>query len=180
MPQIKERNQNDKIKKPGKAQQSKGVLRIMTAKLRKNMAQHGQQGEEHTADTQAVEQSTRVGTFATREIGNRVERVAERMIHPSRHPKTRKGKIKGDGYIPKFGTSELPPAVDTPEHGIAVNSNTMGETAGGSQHPYITKKRTFSQKSIVQSINQRAPPALLWSKRKTTRRGIYTKNSQKY
>ena len=165
MPKIKERDQNDKIKKTGKAQQPKGVLRIMTAKLRKNMAQHGQQGEEHTADTQAVEQSTRVGTFATREIGNRVERVAERMIHPSRHPKTRKGKIKGDGYIPKFGTSELPPAVDTPEHGIAVNSNTLGETAGGPQHPYITKKNILSK--INRSIHQSksAPGAPLVQKK---------------
>ena len=62
MPKIKERNQNDKIKKNGKAQRPKGALRIMTAKLRKNLTQHGQQGEEHTADTLAVEQSTRVGT----------------------------------------------------------------------------------------------------------------------
>ena len=178
MPQIKERNQNDKIKKPGKAQQSKGVLRIMTAKLRKNMAQHGQQGEEHTADTQAVEQSTRVGTFATREIGNRVERVAERMIHPSRHPKTRKGKIKGDGYIPKFGTSELPPAVDTPEHGIAVNSNTLGETAGGPQHPYITKKEhSLKNQSINPSIKER--PRHSFGPKEKPPGGVFTPKTRK-
>lgn len=81
MPQIKERNQNDKIKKPGKAQQSKGVLRIMTAKLRKNMAQHGQQGEEHTADTQAVEQSTVILRYAEKPVPGALDAMRETLIN---------------------------------------------------------------------------------------------------
>ncbi len=104
MPKIKERDQNDKIKKTGKAQQPKGALRIMTAKLRKNLAQHGQEGGEQAADTQAVEQTTQVGTCAAEETVSRMEGVVDRMIQPSRHPKTRKEKLKGSGRIPKADT----------------------------------------------------------------------------
>ena len=112
MPKIKERDQNDKIKKTGKAQQPKGALRIMTAKLRKNLAQHGQEGGEQAADTQAVEQTTQVGTCAAEETVSRMEGVVDRMIQPSRHPKTRKEKLKGNGRIPKADTSAIRPIID--------------------------------------------------------------------
>lgn len=125
MPKAKERKPDDKIKNQGKRKGGRPVQeqarRVMTAKMRKELAQQKRSASGSTGETvhdtiptaEAVEQVEQTAGAAVQEVGHRTKRGVSRAAAKS---KQERQKIKERQDQPKEGEpSPGPPAPETPE-----------------------------------------------------------------
>lgn len=120
-----------------------------------------------------------LGTYAAEEIVSRMEDVVDRMIQPSRHPKTRKEKLEGNGRIPKADTSTIrpiidpwrnsesgspeinthsvPPVGDTPGYEITIDSDAPEGTNKGSQPTPEARMKKQAAEELKRSAGAELP-----------------------
>lgn len=125
MPKAKERKQDDKIKNHGKRKGGRPVqeqaYRVMTTKMRKELAQQkrsasgstGEASRDTSPTTEAVEQVEQTAGAAVQEVGHRTKQGVSRAASKA---KQERRKIKERQDQPKEGEpSPEPLALETPE-----------------------------------------------------------------
>ena len=130
MPKAKERKPDDKIKNQGKRKSSKPVQdqarRVMTAKMRKELAQqkrsvNGSTGEtvrEDSPTAEAVEQVEQTAGAVIQEAGQRTKQGISRAVTTAKQErrkiKERQDQPKGKDLPPETPASKAPEAPETP------------------------------------------------------------------
>ena len=176
MPKAKERKQDDKIKNQGKRKDGKPVQqqarRVMTAKLKKELAQQkraargfgGETARDDTsasAATEAVEQVEQTTGAAVREVGQQTKQRLSKTITTA---KKQRQKIKEREGMPEepppdFSAQETPEA-PAPELDHPKSKDQTGQTPPHSKSPPIgrTNAKTATPKEKpVPPARSRAP-----------------------
>lgn len=141
---LKERSKNDKIKNQGKRRNSKPVQqrarRIMTAKLKKELAQQKRGGSSVTeqprdssATTEAVDQVEQTTVAAVHEGGHQVKRGISRAVTKAKKERQKMKVQQNRPQEPATGRGVQSPEI--PEQHLSVPTETGAKVSSGSSLP---------------------------------------------
>lgn len=153
MPRPRERDPNDQIKGRRGGRPQRVVRRMMTAKLRKELAERKRAGQDTPADVQAVDQVEHTGAASMEEVGREAERLIGRAVHPDRKPKERTEAIKEGGQRPGEGPGAKGTHSQTDQR---TASGPSGAGTGAAEAAPVPHSRPDTPPSPGERMRQRA------------------------